>query len=381
MPSSGARTGAIVLALVLSVSGLPSPVEAQGTRNAPGTVARGKSLAEWIEQTDHYIPELRREAIKAIAALGSGARQALPVLIRATRDENEEVRFWAVEALRRLGPSARPATLALIVVLTDDTRQVQEAARRALEAIGQAAAPALLPALEARDPWLRANAAEALGVIGESKGSIVSGLSHLLSDDSLWVRASAAWALGHLGLGAKRAAKPLGSALAQELQRDPTLADPTQRVRVVNLVYALGRVGKAANPAIPLVMSVLYDGDDSLRSVAAEALAGIGSKAAQPAGRAVREGRMPVRLAAARAVRLMGPQGRPALADLIQVLETRDELEGGHQLVIATADALGAMGKKAKPALKVLERQRRQSVTPDVVAALERALRKIRLGV
>jgi hypothetical protein len=64
----------------------------------------------------------------------------------------------------------------------------------------------------------------------------------------------------------------------------------------------------------------------------------------------------------------------------VKVLETTDELEGGHDLVIATADALGAMGKAAKGALRILERHRKRSVTPDVVAALDRAIRKIRLG-
>jgi HEAT repeat protein len=170
-------------------------------------------------------------------------------------------------------------------------------------------------------------------------------------------------------------------ALAEELRRDPRLTDPAQRVRVANQVYALGRIGKDAGHAIPLVVSVLYDGDDSLRGVAAEALAGMGSKAAQPAGRAVRQGPPAVRLAAARALRLMGPEAKPAVADLVKVLEATDELEGGHLLVIATADALGAIGKKAKPALGILERQRRQSVTSDVVSALDRAIRKIRLGV
>ena len=359
---------------------LPAGAAAQGTQNAVQAFTRGKPLAEWIAQTDHYIPELRREAIKAIAALGPGAREALPVLIRATRDENEEVRYWAVEAIRRIGPGASDASGALLVLLSNDTRRVQEAACAAMEAIGPQASPVLVPALNAPDPWLRANAAEALGVIGEARGETVASLARLLQDDSLWVRASAAWALGHLGTAASPAAKPLGRALSEELRRDPTIGEPSQRVRVVNLVYALGRIGKDAGDAVPSVISVLHDGDDSLRSVAAVALAGVGGKAAEPLGLAVREGAMPVRLAAARALRLMGPEGKKSVGDLVRVLETVDELEGGHDLVIATADALAAMGKPAHAALGVLERQHQKSVTPDVVAALDRAIRKVRFG-
>ncbi len=357
----------------------PRPLPGQGARSVDSPVSRGKSLADWMLQAEHYIPELRREALRAIAALGPGARDALPVLTRATRDEQEDVRFWAVEALRKLGPQARPAVPALLVVLTDDTRRVQLAARSALEAVGPAAAPALLPALRSPDPWVRANAAEALGGMGGG-GKVVGELGRVLSDDSLWVRASAAWALGRLGPQAGSAARPLTRLLEEELRRDPSLQDPRQRARVAQVSYALGRIGPHAGDAVAPLVSVLYDGGDSLRSAAAEALAGIGEKAAGPLGSALRSGPMPVRLEAARALRLMGPAARRAVPDLTRVLQQTDELEGGHDLVLRTADALGAIGKPAKSALNALESQRKKSASADVLAALDRAIRKIRTG-
>lgn len=357
----------------------PLLLAGQGARSADAQVSRGKPLAEWMVQAEHYIPDLRREAIRAIAALGPGARDALPVLTRATRDEQEEVRFWAVEALRKLGPLARPAVPALLVVLTDDTRRVQVAARAALEAVGPSAMPALLPALRSPDPWVRANAAEALGGMGGG-AKVVGELSRMLSDDSLWVRASASWALGRLGGQAKSAAKPLTRLLEEELRRDPSLSDPRQRARVAQVTYALGRMGQHAEGAVPPLVSVLYDGGDSLRSDAGEALAGIGETAAGPLGGAMRNGPMPVRLEAARALRLMGPAGKRAVPDLTRVLQETDELEGGHDLVLATADALGAIGKPARSSLNALEGQRKKSASADVLAALDRAIRKIRTG-
>jgi HEAT repeat protein len=380
MPSGLPRPLTVPAAILLLILGVPATLAAQGARASSSVFARGKSLAEWVEQSAHYIPELRREAIKAIGSLGPAARPALPVLIRATRDENQEVRFWAVDGLRRMGRDARDAAPALVTVLGDDVRPVQEAARSALEAIGPVTVPLLVPLLRNPDPWLRANAAEALGVIGSPKSRAVPEIARLLSDDSLWVRASAAWSLGHFGPEARKTVGPLTIALAEELRRDPVLAAADTRVRVANLVFALGRLGKSAAQAVPVMISVIYDGDDSLRTIAAEGLAGIGSKAAEPLGRVVREGPMPVRLQATRALRLMGQDGRRAVPDLVKVLESTDELEGGHALVIATAEALGAMGKAAKPALKALERQRRQSASPDVVAALDRAIRKIHFG-
>jgi HEAT repeat protein len=369
-------SSAVLLSALLLLS---APLLAQGT--AKTLYSRGRPLGDWITQTGHYIPELRREAVKAIGALGPGARPAVPILIRATRDENSEVRYWAVDALRRIGPAASDAAPALVVVMADDDRPVQLAARQGLEMMGKAAIPSLVPLLESPDPWVRASAAEVLGGLGGERGDVIKGLSAMLSDDSLWVRSSAAWGLGRIGKQAKKAAKPLHRALAEELRHDPTLESSTQRARVENLVYAIGRMGDASKDAVPALMSVLFDGSDSLRVSAAIALAGVGKRAARPLGSAVLGGRPEeVRLEAAHGLRLLGPEGKDAVKDLVRTLERTDELEGGREIVIATADALGAMGKHGKDALPILEKQRQRSVTPDVVAALDRAIRKIRTG-
>lgn len=368
----------ILPAALLLLTGTALPLAAQGA--AAATYSRGRPLGDWVTQTSHYIPELRREAVKAIGALGAGGRSAVPALIRATRDENSEVRYWAVDALRRIGPGASEAAPALVIVMADDERATQQAARRALETMGKTAVPSLVPALRSPDPWVRASAAEVLGGIGGDRGEVIKGLTAMLKDDSLWVRSSAAWGLGRIGKPAKNAAKPLQQALAEELRRDPTLSEPAQRARVENLVYAVGRMGDASRSSVPLLMSVLHDGSDSLRVASAVALAGVGKSSARPLAAATRSAATPVRLEAAHGLRLLGPDGKDGVKDLVKALESTDELEGGRDLVVAYADALGAMGKSGKPALSALEKQRKRSVTPDVVAALDRAIRKIRTG-
>ena len=370
------RTLLLSFAVLSSATRLP----AQAAQLTTAGFSRGRPLSEWMIQADHYIPELRREAVRAIAALGPGGRAALPVLLRATRDDTEDVRFWSVEAIRRIGPAAREAVPALLVVLTDDVRRVQLSARAALEAIGPAAVPALIPALHGLDPWVRANAAEALGAIGGTGDHTVKELARLLTDDSLWVRASAGWALGRLGPGAKPVVKPLINALQEELRRDPDLRESAQRARVEQYSYALGRIGSAAGDAVPALLSVFFDGGDSLRVVAAAALAGVGSRAAPALGQALTSERMATRIEAAHGLRLMGPEGKKAVPALIRVLQATDELEGGHDLLVATADALGSIGKPAKSALGALAQARKRNVSPDVVAALDRAMRKIRTG-
>jgi hypothetical protein len=146
---------------------------------------------------------------------------------------------------------------------------------------------------------------------------------------------------------------------------------------VENLVFALGRMGKDASPAVPLLLSVLHDEGDSLRSAAAVALAGVGAPAARALGLAARTGPRPVQLEALRSLRLMGPSGKAALGDLTRLLSDHDELDGGHDLVIAAADAIGSMGKDARKGLGALQRQRKMSVTPDVITALDRAIRNL----
>ncbi len=380
MSSRHRRFAPVLLVTVFSVC---SVLSAQGTASHDrDPFARGKPMSEWLIQARHYIPEMRREAVKALAAMGPEAADAVPTLIKATRDDNAEVRYWAVEGLRRMGPAAKEAGPALLLVLADDQRPAQEVARQAIEAIGPAAVPLLLNALADRDPWVRSNAAEALGVLGggRERKKVVHALGLLLVDDTLRVRASAAWAVGKIGPEAKDAAKPLVAALREEIRRDPNFAGAEQRTRMQSMVFALGALGPKAADGVPALMTVLNDGSEPLQVAAATALAGIGEPAVKPLGTAVQSPVPAVRQEAARALRLIGPKAEPAVPALIQVLENTDELEGGHDAIIAVADALGEIGKKAKKALSALEKQAKKSGSEDVTTALRRAIRKIRTG-
>ncbi|MEP6574138.1 MAG: HEAT repeat domain-containing protein [Gemmatimonadota bacterium] len=377
-----ARSRALYLGLVTGfLSFLSAPtVRAQGTlTDSRDAYARGKPLSEWVLQSTNYIPENRRDAVKAIAIIGPAARAAVPALIRATRDENIEVRYWALEALARIGPDARESIPALLQSLAEDVRPNQLAARRALETVAPGSVPLLLPALRSRDAWVRANVAEAIGTIRSDAGKSVPALATLLADDSLWVRASAAWALGRLGPDAKGSVKQLGHALQAEVRLDPGFSSPGERVRVEQLVFALGRLGSPAKAFVPEMIDVLNDGDDSLRAIAADALAGVGRDAVPALAVAVRSSTPAVRAESARALRLLGPDAEKAVPALIKVLETTDELEGGRESMIAVADALGGMGKKAKKSLPALTRHLK-SGSGDVLVAVRRAIRKIKEG-
>ena len=71
---------------------------------------------------------------EALEEIGSDARTAVPALIAALKDEDEEMRRAAAESLGEIGDQA--AVPALIEALKDNNKQVRLAATRALGKIG-----------------------------------------------------------------------------------------------------------------------------------------------------------------------------------------------------------------------------------------------------
>jgi HEAT repeat protein len=145
--------------------------------------------------------QARRDAAKALGALGPEAGAAAPDLVALLSDEWLAVQYEAARALPRLGPAAAaplaaamaggrydvlyhaeqvflglgpsgaPATLALARLLANDDPTTREVAASSLAAIGPGAAeavPALAAALGDRRASVRSRAAAALGRIGEA---------------------------------------------------------------------------------------------------------------------------------------------------------------------------------------------------------------------
>jgi len=128
----------------------------------PGRI-RGMSSVKRIQKV---IARVRASFTK----LGAPA-QAVPALIAALGDANENVRANAAKALARIGPAAVEAVPTLIAALGDANENVRANAAKALARIGPAAVeavPALIAALGDANENVRANAAEALEQIGFS---------------------------------------------------------------------------------------------------------------------------------------------------------------------------------------------------------------------
>lgn len=174
------------------------------------SLARGARVAALIGRLPDG-PRLLRQAlgahsvdVRVHAALGLGALgkaragDALLALTAATRGGNARVRAAVVEAVAMLDP--RPdATAPPLAIDGFEARVLAEPelvkAKAVLTAAGVAA---LAPRLADARGVVRANAALALGVLGDAPG-VVDALAVCLRDDDADVRASAARALARLG--------------------------------------------------------------------------------------------------------------------------------------------------------------------------------------
>lgn len=172
-------------------------------------------------------------------------RKGLAELISSLGDEDEVVRLDSAYALGSFGPPAVPALLEAL----DDTRQEgSNPAAFALAAVGDPAVPALIEALEHEDKTIRACAAYALGNIPPNGDSsqVVETLTRALSDRCEWVRRNAAEALGAIGQPTPETVAALGKLLSDELGW----------IRE-NATRALAKIGPDAGAAVPALAAAL----------------------------------------------------------------------------------------------------------------------------
>jgi len=227
--------------------------------------------------------DVRCAAAGVLKSLGHG-ESALPMLRESLR--SAETRgapaLWLVA---KLGLAAAPAVPELRACLAGDDPSLRAAAIRALGAVGPAASeavPALIdflalpdepdaeprrpgPSFRVRNAELRAEAATALGLIGDARA--LPALRTATGDSNSTVRANAVDALTRLG-GPDQALAELGA----------RLADPDRMVRM-EAVRALGEA-RDRKTAIPLLVSALGDEDDYVRSHAHAALTSMDDDAA-----------------------------------------------------------------------------------------------------
>jgi HEAT repeat protein len=268
-------------------------------------------------------PDKPYNEILGLAAMGTNAAPALPVLIGALNDP--ATRNNTLTALRRLGTAAAPAVPSLIELIEHDELKMNASVIEVFFNVGPAASqaiPMLTKATASGDAVLRVMAAVALGRIqGDVDSAVPILIAELRNGHSggeqhweVWLpnmhiivydhRTTAAWFLGEIGPRAKDAVPELTNAMQGKQLRltvlaaralwkitgrdgnvlkvlSQTLQNPDE-IACVLAVQALGEMGADAKPAVPALLNArtnsLY-----VRRAVNEALKKIDSETAEKA--------------------------------------------------------------------------------------------------
>lgn len=261
---------------------------------------------------------LKIEAAGLVSHIHPGVEDAAPV-VRGYLDLAEGTAAIAIaEALATIAPDD-PAYLPVLVTgLLDERGSVREAAAHSLTVVGrdaQGVVPALAEWLrctgDPSDPAIDRSAVEALTRIG---APAVPALARAIDKETDWrVRRTAAEILGRIG--------PAGGGAATAALIHAAAAQRTA-VRQAAIV-AIGKLGRVANPAVPVLVAALDEADDTDRRAAAEALGMVGplpETARQALLAALHDSEFDVRVAAAHALARHGERAGTLLPVLLPLV-------------------------------------------------------------
>lgn len=205
-------------------------------------------------------------SVSAWCATSLGADRDVAELIKALGSQDATVQIEAAEALEAMGPDAADGVSALMGALKSDNAEVQAHAADALGAIGGAARPAakaLAALVRDDDEIVRREAIEALQRIRPGPQVMLPILSSLLNDPNPEIRTRIMAAIADRGAGAMRLLIPA-------LGNDKT---------AYFACLVISEIGPDAKEAVPALVKLLANEDQTLRREAIMALAAIGPDA------------------------------------------------------------------------------------------------------
>ncbi|NQT90763.1 MAG: HEAT repeat domain-containing protein, partial [Candidatus Omnitrophica bacterium] len=341
-----------------------------------GTIFTVRALRKAVEDEN---AEIRTAAIWSLSGIGRGVKSSVSVISGRLTDANAEVREAAAHALGNIGPAAAGAVDALKEALNNDKAQkVREAAVYALGKIGptkekkadvKEAEPIelteftgvdkLIEALGHSNPEVRKTAEALLVKVSfVTDTALLPALEKLAQDENGYVATVAKAYIAKI----KEASEPVSAKktvndFIAEL-RNPGVASKVRE----DAAWSLGRMGKAAGPAVRALEERLKDYNEDVRVAAAWALAEIGQDAAvvgEALLDALKDENIYVRDNARRAIDNIGASEDPEVLKRLEEAEEVKVLIGGlvgkdARRSIEAADQLGELGKDARPAVKYL---------------------------
>jgi HEAT repeat protein len=260
-----------------------------------------------------------KDAVKTAERLAKMGKVAVPVLIEALKDKDNNLKSIVANALGQIGPDAKDAIPELAEGLKNQTEPYAiSALTLALGKIGSASVPALRELLKGNNVTIQGEAAGALKLIGPDAADAVPELIDVVKkrkDATDIAGLQAIDALGKIGPKAKDAVPELTEAL-----KDKTAHSPFR----LRAAMALGNLGPSAKDAVPALVEALN---------AETAKYG------------------PLRFHAATALGQIGPDAEKAVLPLLDLLN--DKNAGPVRLL--AVDALGKIGPGAKDAVQTLK--------------------------
>ena len=212
----------------------------------------------------HKCKYVRRNAVWALGKLGEVSRLAVRPLCHSLKDADPRAAGGAAQALGAIGPAAADAVAALAETMRGTNVVLCRLASKALSQIGLAAIHTLVQHLKHSDPFVRGEAAVALGWMGAAAGTAVPHLTQLLVGRAAAKTPPTKFA----PLGGSDAVTPAAIA-------PPPATGGAEESTLVQVIQALGRIGPEAATAEPHLLSLLTDHREAVRLAASESLQAI----------------------------------------------------------------------------------------------------------
>lgn len=218
------------------------------------------ALPQLVKMLGHPDKYVRRNAVWALGKLGPMARAAVPDLAAALKDADPRTAAGAAQALGNVGDDAAETIPQLTEAMRGTNVVLCRMAAKALSQIGRPALPALLAHLKHRDPFVRGEAALALGWMGPAA---VSGVPTLI--EALRPTRVVAWVpdAAPVTVSAPTPATPVTPAQASSTPEE------TSRVYAAQ---ALGRIGANTAAVVAALTQASEDANDQVRHAARAAL-------------------------------------------------------------------------------------------------------------
>ena len=213
----------------------------------------------------------RRQAARALGFARAAAAPAVGDLIAALEDDSPYVQLNACYALGAVGAAAVDPLVAVLGSYEELYRSYPPYgvghAAHALGSIGAPAVPALARALSSPQAHVRANAAYALGEMGDLAAGALDALAAALDDSDEEVRRHLLSAISLVGQPRERAL----AALAAALQREPN-----SQLRQL-AIQGMTRLSGPQDAAVPALAAALNDSDPYVAAYAGDQLRRIGT--------------------------------------------------------------------------------------------------------